>query len=121
MNAKLIVAIVLTVVMLAGGIWEMCFVEKTFDSFYNQLQMYIDRGYTLNDLNRTLNWWTKKSKIIEVTIPYTQLIEISVTFGELIGATEREDFDSANALINRIQEYVAQLKHMYGANFGHII
>ena len=121
MNAKLIVAIVLAVLLITGGVLEVVFIEKTLDAFSSKVSGYLENGFTVEQLQETHDWWLKKSKIVELTIPYTQLIEISVTYSELLGAVKIEDFDSANALLTRVLDYIVQVKHVYGFNFSHVL
>ena len=122
MRYKLTIAIIISVLLLGGGIFETVFVDKTFDTFEEKLDVIMAQEYyDLNLVKETGLWWGKRANYLEVTIPHVQLTEITVTYGELIGAVENEDYDSASALLNRIKEYTVRIGSLYGFSCRNII
>lgn len=122
MKYKLTIAIIVAVILIGGGIWETLYVEKTFDRFEVMLDELMEQEYyDLEDVKATGEWWYEHADKLEVTIPHVQLTEITVTYGELIGAVENEDYDSASALLNRIKQYTVRIGSLYGFNLRNVI
>ena len=124
MKYKLTIAVVIVVLLLALGIVEEIYVRKTFESFGEKLEEILDSPdeiYRLEDVVATHLWWQKRHRYMELFLPHIQLNEIETTYGELIGAVEAEDYDSANALLNRIYATTLALKEMYGFRIGNIL
>lgn len=121
---KLTLALVVLVVILGLGIFEQVFIHKTFEEFSDRLNGFIveeDETYDYDAIVETQKWWEKKVKYLELFLPHVQLIDITITYGELVGAVGAEDFDSAQALLNRIQRTAESFENMYGVRIGNII
>lgn len=122
MKYKLTIAIIVTVLLVGGGIAETIFVNKTFDTFEERLLAVMEQDdYSYDEIQDIGNWWNKRMQILEISIPHVQLTEITVTYGELIGAMEEEDYDSANALLNRIYRYSVEIGNQYGFKLKNIL
>lgn len=122
MKYKLTIVIVITVLVLALGVCETIFLNKTFNRFEQKLDNIIEQeSYSLEDIEELAVWWRKKSEILEFTIPHLQLTEVTVTIGELKGAVEGNDLPSASALLTRIKSYSTQILHMYRFTVNNII
>lgn len=122
MKYKLTIAIIVTVLLVGGGVAETIFVNKTFDAFEERLLAVTKSDtYSYDEIQEIGNWWNKRMKILEISIPHAQLTEITVTYGELIGAVEEEDYDSANALLNRIYRYSVEIGNQYGFKLKNIL
>lgn len=122
MKYKLTIAIIVTVLLVGGGIAETIFVNKTFDSFEEKLLAVMERdAYSYDEIQKIGDWWNKRTQFLEISIPHVQLTEITVTYGELIGAMEEEDYDSANALLNRIYRYSVEIGNQYGFKLKNIL
>lgn len=122
MKFKLTIAIVVAVLLIGGGIWETVYVNNTFDEFEIKLEELMQQEeYNLDDIKTVGNWWYSRADKLEITIPHVQLTEITVTYGELEGAVENEDYDSASALLNRIYQYTIRIGNLYGFKMQNII
>jgi len=122
MKYKLTIAIIVTVILIAGGIAETIFVNSTFDEFEQRLtDIMSEEEFSYEKIKDTGEWWNNRVDILEITIPHVQLTEITVTYGELVGAMEEEDVDSASALLNRIYRYSLQIGNQYGFQLKNII
>lgn len=100
--------------MISGSIIESVYIDKTFEVFIQQLEIIEKQEkYSLDDLNRLLAWWMKKSEIMELTIPHTQLNDITVTYNEMIGAVSADDQPSATAVMVRLKSYAERINHTY--------
>ena len=122
MKYKLTLAIVITALLLGGGIWETIYINNTFDEFNEKLDSLMQQEeYDIETVKGVGDWWFAEANKLEITIPHVQLTEITVTYGELIGAVENEDFDSASALLNRIKQYTIRIGELYGFKFRNIV
>ncbi len=116
-------AVILIMILIGGGIAETMYVDRIFDEFCLQLEEIgaVESGdYKIEDIKETHEWWQRKHKYLELFLPHVQLNEIEITYGELIGAVETEDYDSASALLNRIYVTSSALSEMYGFRLGNI-
>ena len=114
MKYKLSITIIVTVVIITIAIVEGVFIKKTFESLNDKLGVIMQQEeYSLADVEEINYWWKRRSEVLEISVSVVQLNEMSVTFGELIGAIENEDYDSASALLNRIYQYSTHICDMY--------
>lgn len=122
MKFKLTIAILVAVLLIGGGVWETVYVNNTFEEFEAKLaELMQQEEYDLDDIKTVGQWWYSHADKLEVTIPHVQLTEITVTYGELEGAVENEDYDSASALLNRIYQYTIRIGELYGFKMQNII
>ena len=121
---RLIIALVVLVVIISLGIFEQILIKETFSEFSARLERFIieeDEKYDYDAIVETQKWWEKKAKSLELFLPHTQIIEITITYGELVGAVGAEDHDSAQALLNRIQSTAKSFSNNYRVRIGNII
>lgn len=120
-----VAAVIIALTLIIGlGIFEQIFIKTTFEEFNSRLDSFIveeDETYDLKQIKETQEWWEKRHKYLELFLPHNQLIEISITYGELVGAVAAEDFDSAQALLNRIRQTSEEFEDMYALRIGNII
>lgn len=120
-----VAAVVVTLALILGlGVFEQIFIKTTFEEFNSRLDSFIveeDETYDLKQIKETQEWWENRHKYLELFLPHNQLIEISITYGELVGAVAAEDFDSAQALLNRIRQTGEEFEDMYALRIGNII
>ena len=122
MKYKLTLVIVVTVLLIAGGVCETLFVTASFGGLGEMIDRISDREeYSLSDVEEMQAYWTARSDLLEITIPHVQLTEITVTLGELVGAVRNEDYDSASALLLRTREYVERIGSLYGFSLRNIV
>ena len=124
MKYRIAAAILTTVLILGLGVGEQIIVAKTMDEMLSRLDSFIveeDEVYDYDEIKQTGEWWEKRHKILELFLPHNQILEISITYGELIGAVGAEDFDSAQALLTRIRMTCQEFKNVYSVRIGNII
>lgn len=124
MKVRLIVAICVAVLIIAGGALEEIYIKKTFSEFSEKLEEILsspDETYTIEEVEALYKWWEKRHKTLELTMPHALLNEIEITYGELIGAVGAEDYDSASALLNRIKSTSDAYSDTLGLRLGNII
>ena len=123
-HKRLGVAICVLVVMIALGVFEQVLIAKTFTEFEERLEKFIvdeDEEYDYDAIVETQEWWEKKAKYLELFLPHVQIVEITITYGELVGAVGAEDHDSAQALLNRIKSTVESFSNNYSVRIGNIV
>ena len=124
MKVRLIVAICVAVLIIAGGALEEIYIKNTFSEFSEKLEEILsspDETYTIEEVEELYKWWEKRHKTLELTMPHALLNEIEITYGELIGAVNAEDYDSASALLNRIKSTSDAYSDTLGLRLGNII
>lgn len=122
MKYKLSVLIITIIIILSGSIIENIYINKTFDEFENKLLHLMEQEeYDFGEIKELSYWWGKKADYLEVTISVVILNEITVTIGELEGAVQNEDYDSASALLDRIYCYSLSVKDMYKLEIKNIL
>lgn len=122
MKYKVTIVIITSLLLIGGSIGETLYIRNTFEEFENRLQaqMY-EEYYELEEVKELAKWWEDKAETLEIFISVLQLNEITVTMGELIGAVTKEDYDSANALYDRIYSYSVRIKDMYMLKLNNIL
>ena len=123
-KGRIITAIVILLLIIGFGIAEQIFTKKTFEEFTERLNSFIveeDEVYDYESIVETGKWWDKKVKYLELFLPHVQMNEITITYGELIGAVGAEDHDSAQALLNRLHQTSIAFEEMYGFRIGNVI
>lgn len=122
MKYKVTIVIIASLLLIGGSIGETLYIRNAFEEFENRLQaqMY-EEYYELEEVKELAKWWEDKAETLEIFISVLQLNEITVTMGELIGAVTKEDYDSANALYDRIYSYSVRIKDMYMLKLNNIL
>ena len=122
MKYKLTIVIIVSLLLIGGSIGETLYIRNTFEEFENRLQAQMhEEYYELEEVKELAKWWEDKAETLEIFISVLQLNEITVTMGELIGAVTKEDYDSANALYDRIYSYSVRIKDMYMLKLNNIL
>lgn len=121
---KLTVAICLLCIISVMGIVEQLLIKNTFETFSEKLENFIveeDETYDYDAVVETQKWWLKRVKYLELFLPHVQLTEITITYGELVGAVGAEDYDSAQALLNRIKSTSDTFQSAYKVRIGNVV
>ncbi len=122
MKYKLTIAIIVSVLLIGGGIAESVYVEHAFDEFERRTgEILANRLYEAETISSLDEWWQKQEKRLDLTVPRNQLTEISFTVNELLGAIEADDLASANALCARLHQYAVEYGHLYGFRWPNIL
>lgn len=124
MKYKIVAACLALTLILGLGIAEQLIIKDTMDEMLTRLDGFIveeDEVYELEEIKATGEWWDKRHKVLELFLPHNQILEISITYGELIGAVGAEDFDSAQALLTRIRMTCREFENIYSVRIGNII
>lgn len=124
MKYRIAAAVISIALILGLGVGEQIIVAKTMGEMLARLDSFIvetDEVYDYDEIKATGEWWAKRHKLLELFLPHNQILEISITYGELTGAVGAEDFDSAQALLTRIRMTCQEFKTVYSVRIGNII
>lgn len=124
MKYRIAAAVISIALILGLGVGEQIIVAKTMGEMLARLDSFIvetDEVYDYDEIKATGEWWEKRHKLLELFLPHNQILEISITYGELTGAVGAEDFDSAQALLTRIRMTCQEFKTVYSVRIGNII
>ncbi len=126
MKFKLIIVIIISAIMLAGGILELIYITKTFNEFEERLEELLedilaDEQMPLEKISETRDWLEKKHKGLEFFIPHIELNELSVLYNEMMGAAVGGDKEGAVTLLYRLKEYAIRLQDVYSLRFQTIV
>jgi hypothetical protein len=122
MKYKITIVVIISALVLGGSIFESVYIEKTFDNFDKIIENIMAQDpYSLDDVEDALEWWDDKTEKLEISVSVLQLNEISFTLGELKGAVECGDRETAMALLNRIYQYSQRIRDMYRLKINNIM
>jgi hypothetical protein len=125
MKYKLLFAVILLLVLLAGGILLEVAATRVFTRFSEKTHAILQDGpdaeYDIKDINELHEYWREKHKYLEIYLPHVQLNEVEVILGELVGAVMAEDYPTSSALINRLYETGNALIDMYSFKIGNVL
>lgn len=123
MKYKLTIAIVITVLLLTGGILEEIYVAHVFNELSEKVEKVLQtesETYDLKELEDIHEWWKDKHKYLELFLPHVQLNEIEITYGEMLGAAKADDYEGAKAQLNRIYATSKAIHEMLSFRLGNI-
>lgn len=123
MVLRMVIAIVLCVLLITGGILEEIYVEKLFTDFEEKLEeLSVAPGddYDMDKLQDVYDWWLKKIKTLHMFLPHIPLNDITLALGEMKGAVQSGDADSATAQLNRIRAVIETLRDTFSLSASNI-
>lgn len=123
MKYKLIIVILISAMLITGSILELVYVNKGLDEFIERLDVLMEQEgeYSLQTSVETDAWLKKQHKKFEFIIPHYQLNDISIAYGEYLGAVIAQDYDSATALLHKVYENAERMKDMYSLTIQNVI
>lgn len=122
MKSKMIVVIVVSILMLAGGILELIYINKSFDKLEERIDdILADDKPNYQKVYETKQWLEKRHKGLELFIPHFELNELSVLYNEILGAVTAGDDEGAITLIFRLKEYSERLQDVYSFRFQNVV
>ena len=122
MKFKLTVFIVVTLFLIAVCVGENIYIDRTFGEFSKRIEnLQAQEIYDLDDILETERWWLDKVEILELTMSIQLLNDVTYTYGELIGAVEKEDYQSASGYLERLKLYSLSLCDMYKVKINNVL
>ena len=122
MKCKLTVFILATLFLISVCVAENVYLDRTFNEFSDRIEMIqAQEIYNLEDILETEKWWLKKVETLELTMSIQLLNDVTYTYGELIGAVEKEDYASASGYLERLKLYASALCDMYKVKINNVL
>lgn len=122
MKYKLTIVTIMTIILLAGGIFETIGLNNILNTFNEKLEILNQQeNINVEDVEQISKWWETKHPKLSITISHVQLNEITITLCELKGAVKTGDYQTANELLLRIKSYSESLIDLYKFKFMNIV
>lgn len=122
MKVKLIVVIVISTLLLSGGILECVYINKTTKELIKKLdEIMQDEPMDMDKIADTTDWIESKHKTLEFIIPHVELNQITIDLKEAVAAVERNDEDTAYLIFARMKEYAKRLNDIYRFRYQNVI
>lgn len=122
MKCKLTVFILATLFLISVCVTENIYLDHTFDELSERLErIEAQDEYDLDDILETERWWLSKVEKLELTMSIQLLNDVTYTYGELIGAVEKEDYQSASGYLERLKLYAQALCDMYKVKINNVL
>jgi len=123
MILRMVLAIVLFVLLVTGGILEEYYVDRVLGEFEEKLEDIADTPdghYDMDELQEIYDWWIKKHTAMDMFLPHTPLNEVTLTLGEMMGAVQAGDYDNATAQLCRVRASVDTLQETFSISIANI-
>ena len=124
---KIIFTVILVVIILALGISEQVFMQKSFDDLVKRCeeiqQLLIDKDYSQarKAVLQTKEWWAGKRNILEFTRPNNDIKDIYKEIGELEGTLYAEMYDDSITRTNVIKSMAENSKNLLAYRIKNIL
>lgn len=119
---KLIMVIIVIVLVIGGGIFELIYLDKCYTGFVERLdEIMAQEPYDIESVYDTRDWLDKKHKGMEYFVPHFELNELSISYAELVGAIEKEDYDSASAILHRLRQHAIRQGDIFKFRIQNIV
>lgn len=97
---RTLISIFVTIAIVAAfSVWELWYVQTTFDEFHSILETLYDKteaqNATSEDGDAVRIYWTGKKKILHIWLPHTALQEIDYQLNEAVGFLRTQDYPGA--------------------------
>lgn len=122
MKYKLTVFILATLFLIAVCVTENIYLDRTFGEFSERLsRIALQEEYDLEEILETEKWWLSKVEKLELTMSIQLLNDVTYTYGELIGAVKKKDYQSASGYLERLKLYAQALCDMYKVKINNVL
>ena len=124
---KIIFTVILVVIILALGISEQVFMQKSFDDLVKRCeeiqQLLIDKDYSQarKAVLQTKEWWAGKRNILEFTCPHNDIKDIYKEIRELEGTLYAEMYDDSITRTNVIKSMAENSKNLLAYRIKNIL
>ena len=122
MKCKITVFVLTIVLLTAICVGENIYLDRTFGEFSDRIESIKSQNpYDLETILETERWWLKKVEVLELTMSIQLLNDVTYTYGELVGAVKKEDYESASGYLERLSLYATSLCDMYKVKINNIL
>ena len=124
---KIILTVVLVAIILALGITEQIFMQRSFDDLAEKCaevqDMLIKKDYdeARKAVEQMKEWWAKKRDILEFTCPNNDVKDIYKEIGELQGTIYAEMYDDSITRTNVIKSMAENSKNLLAYRIKNIL
>ncbi len=124
---KIILTVVLVAIILALGITEQIFMQRSFDDRAEKCaevqDMLIKKDYAeaRKAVEQMKEWWAKKRDILEFTCPNNDVKDIYKEIGELQGTIYAEMYDDSITRTNVIKSMAENSKNLLAYRIKNIL
>ncbi len=124
---KIILTVVLVAIILALGITEQIFMQRSFDDLAEKCaevqDMLIKKDYAeaRKAVEQMKEWWAKKRDILEFTCPNNDVKDIYKEIGELQGTIYSEMYDDSITRTNVIKSMAENSKNLLAYRIKNIL
>ena len=124
---KIILTVVLFAIILALGITEQIFMQRSFDDLAEKCaevqDMLIKKDYAeaRKAVEQMKEWWAKKRDILEFTCPNNDVKDIYKEIGELQGTIYAEMYDDSITRTNVIKSMAENSKNLLAYRIKNIL
>lgn len=125
MKLKLLLAIILLVLIVGGGVGQILLVNHTMNYISDdleELKIEVLNGYfDIEQVHALQRYWEKILPVLETIIPNTDIDQVATLMAELEGAIENEDGDETHIRIEVLQIRVESIKHLLSFRIEHVL
>ncbi len=122
MKCKITLFILVILFLIGICVGENVYLDRTFSEFSDRIEAIKQQNpYDLATVLETERWWLKKVETLELTMSVQLLNDVTYTYGELIGAIKKEDYQSASGYLERLQLYATSLCDMYKVKINNVL
>ena len=124
---KIIFTIAIVLIILALGITEQVFMQRSFDDLVVRCdeiqQLLVDKDYSAarKAVQETKEWWAGKRNILEFTCPNNDIKDIYKEIGELEGTLYAEMYDDSITRTNVIKSMAENSKNLLAYKIKNIL
>ena len=124
---KIILTVVLVAIILALGITEQIFMQRSFDDLAEKcaevqdMLMKKDYAEARKAVEQMKEWWAKKRDILEFTCPNNDVKDIYKEIGELQGTIYAEMYDDSITRTNVIKSMAENSKNLLAYRIKNIL
>ncbi len=124
MVKTLISAICVAIILLAGCIFEMNFIERQFDEFYtvtSELYDKVDRKTAKeDDVYALQNNWLNKKKYLHAFIPHNEIKEVDLWLAESATLVRDQKWEDALSKLEVLKELSEQIPKTFTVSFANV-
>ncbi|MEG1528214.1 MAG: DUF4363 family protein [Clostridia bacterium] len=116
MNKSLIIALILLVVVITGGVLEFVLVGKEYKKFEKQVEVYKQKAFDKTITNENVidmkKQWIKLRELSELFLPHIDTYELNLRITDCTAFVELKDYKNAYnqlSIIAMLAEYIPNL------------
>ena len=125
MKFKLALAIILLLLIIGCGVFQIVIINQTMDHLSEELEILDSEVNSDNfDMEKIYDleaYWHKRLPMLETIIPNTDIDQVAMLISELIGAMENKDQKETHIRIEVLKVRAESIKHLLGFRIEHIL